>query len=289
MKTDNYFEIVPYNHPEFPIYIEKASMSSLSVLRSHENWHNDIEFAKVLKGETIYNVNGREILVRKGEGIFINSNQIHYNFSKGDEECVLICVIFQPLTLCGDKNIAQKYVSPILKNPDLPYYVLKCENKWERDIIDNIEKIYDFQKDNHFELKFRSLFFDIWYSLYNHMDGIKKAPSLKKGDIEALKKMISFIHLNYREKIPLSSLAESANICKTGVNTLFHKYTGRSPIEYLNYFRLTKSIDLMKNTDMTLTQICYETGFSGASYFAETFKKVFGISPGEYRKLQTGR
>ena len=98
--------------------------------------------------------------------------------------------------------------------------------------------------------------------------------------------MIAFIELHYKEKITLSDIASSGNICKTSCYTIFKKFTGRTPVEYLNFHRLRKSIELMKSTDMTLTQICYESGFSGSSYFAESFRKAFGCSPSEYKKRE---
>ena len=88
-----------------------------------------------------------------------------------------------------------------------------------------------------------------------------------------------------REKISLSDIANAGGTCKTSCCTIFKKFTNQTPNEYLTDYRLHKSIDLMQNTDMTLTEICYDVGFSGASYFSETFRKVYDMSPTEYKKM----
>ncbi|WP_461874040.1 helix-turn-helix domain-containing protein [Fusicatenibacter sp.] len=48
-------------------------------------------------------------------------------------------------------------------------------------------------------------------------------------------------------------------------------------------YRTEKSIDLLRNTDMTITEIAYETGFTSQSYYYQRFRKVKGISPVKYR------
>ena len=59
---------------------------------------------------------------------------------------------------------------------------------------------------------------------------------------------------------------------------------GHTPNDYLNSFRLEKSMELLRTTDMTATEIAFHCGFNSASYFAEIFKKQKGCSPKEYRK-----
>lgn len=49
-------------------------------------------------------------------------------------------------------------------------------------------------------------------------------------------------------------------------------------------FRLRSGIELLNTTDMTVTEISFEVGFCGSSYFCESFKKVFGCSPLQFRK-----
>ena len=95
--------------------------------------------------------------------------------------------------------------------------------------------------------------------------------------------MITYVQKNYKEKINLADIAQSGAVGKTECCTIFRTYTNLTPILYLNDFRLRKSAELLTKTDMTVSEICYEVGFSNASYFAETFRNTFHCTPKEYR------
>lgn len=58
----------------------------------------------------------------------------------------------------------------------------------------------------------------------------------------------------------------------------------QSPIAYLNRYRLTKSADLLRGTQLPVTKIALAVGFNNASYFAESFRKWTGKSPREFRQ-----
>ena len=52
---------------------------------------------------------------------------------------------------------------------------------------------------------------------------------------------------------------------------------------YVNQYRLEKSISLLRNTGMSITEIAYACGFSNTSYFCELFHKYYGTTPGKFR------
>ncbi|MEL6660143.1 MAG: ATP-binding protein [Bacteroidota bacterium] len=60
--------------------------------------------------------------------------------------------------------------------------------------------------------------------------------------------------------------------------------TGHAPTDYIRNFRLHKGRELLLNTDLTISEIAYDVGFSSLSYFSRAFSDVYGISPGSLRK-----
>ena len=64
---------------------------------------------------------------------------------------------------------------------------------------------------------------------------------------------------------------------------LFRRYFSQTPVEYLNRYRLDKSLALLRETDRSITEIALAVGFGGASYYAELFRRQMGQSPTEYR------
>lgn len=113
--------------------------------------------------------------------------------------------------------------------------------------------------------------------------------SLKKGDstreepsiVEAMKEMIE---LNYMNDLNLSQIAEQYHYNLSYLSDLFKTKTGKSFLQYLTDVRMNKAVQLLDETPLSLSDIAELTGFSNASYFSTKFKKVFGISPSEYRQ-----
>ena len=62
------------------------------------------------------------------------------------------------------------------------------------------------------------------------------------------------------------------------------KETGQTFINYLNNYKIERSKDLLKNTNMTLLDISLEVGFNNQSYYSTIFKKYTNMTPQEYRE-----
>ena len=101
--------------------------------------------------------------------------------------------------------------------------------------------------------------------------------------------MITYIQSNYQNRISLEDIARVGNMSKTSCCGLFQKYVNQSPNAYLIEYRLRSGIELLRTTDMPVAEICFEVGFSGPSYFSESFRKAFGCSPMEYRRQERAR
>ena len=100
--------------------------------------------------------------------------------------------------------------------------------------------------------------------------------------------MIGFIQKNYTRRISLKEIALSGAVGQSKCCKLFAKYLGQTPNTYLNRYRLNKSLEFLRNGDMSITEIALSVGFGGASYYAEIFRKCFGKSPTEFRRNRIG-
>lgn len=282
MKDDR-SEIVHYNLEPYPIYIRRAMLSSYNNFEASPHWHDDIEFIAVLQGKMSYNINGEIITMKQGEGVFVNSRQLHYGFSKEKEECDFICVLLHPLLLCVSQSLEQEYVIPLLKNRNVPYIMLSSETPWKNELLKCILSVYDARDNAAAALIVSSLFLKMWSIIFENS---KNSEPLKKqnSDFTVLKNMVGYIQKFYREKITLADIAASGSVGQSKCCKLFGRYIGVSPNVYLIQYRLNQSVWYLRNTDLTITEIAQIVGFSGSSYYAETFRKRYGKSPSEYRK-----
>lgn len=96
-----------------------------------------------------------------------------------------------------------------------------------------------------------------------------------------------YLDSNYSENITLDFLAERAHVNKYYLVHAFTKYTGLSPIHYLNQKRLQVGRELLVSTDYSISQIAQSLGFSSQSYFSQVFRKEHHMTPNDYRKSNT--
>ena len=92
------------------------------------------------------------------------------------------------------------------------------------------------------------------------------------------------IDSHFKENISLDLLAETAHVNKYYLVHTFSREFGVSPINYLISRRIQESRYLLSDTDHSLSQISHMLGFSSPSYFSQSFRKLVGVSPMEYRK-----
>lgn len=294
-------ELVHFDDPEFQVQFRKNDIPewyTFDELTIH--WHDEVEFIYVIKGSVKYQLNGNMVLMREGEGIFVNARQIHLITTAG-EECCLYCLMFTPMLLASFGEVLGRYVSDVINNPAIPYIMLSRSVPWQAQLLENIAQLDGLSVQigawkaaqaaeqaairTGAELKVMQLLYDIWLLLYQNMPHREEEDN-ETGALVAIKRMMTYIQEHYQEKITIADLCRVGNIGKTKCTELFDAYANMTPMEYVRNYRVTKAITLLKNTDLSITEIAYETGFSGASFFTETFRQIKGCRPLQVRMQQ---
>lgn len=128
---------------------------------------------------------------------------------------------------------------------------------------------------------------DIFKSMYSNGAAESGTPKLNGRSIEAIELSKLFIEKNFNREISLSEIAASSFLSPFHFNRVFKEYTSLSPYSYLIQFRLKYASLLLRNTSLSVTEICYMSGFNNFSHFISTFAKFFNISPRAFRKSNT--
>ena len=279
------FEKIQYDWDDFPVLLRKNTFDFYtrpSSAQSH--WHHDVEFIAVIEGSVLYNVNGEIIRMCAGEGIFVNAQQFHYILSDEGAYSQFYCAVLHPMLLCSIPRVEQLYVAPVLTNENIPYIFLKDSIPLHKEILRLVGQIYETSRSGAVELKIQQEFLRLWEVLYENMGERNEMVVVEHHHLSSLKNMITYIHGSYREKMTLADICKAGNVGKTSCTAIFKEYMDCTPIGFLTEYRIQKAAELLKKTNMSITDIAFETGFSGASYFAETFRGTFGCSPREYRE-----
>ncbi len=96
-----------------------------------------------------------------------------------------------------------------------------------------------------------------------------------------------YIRQCYASRITVGGVAEHLGLSRTYFSTIFKKYTGRSPQEYLIYVRIGKAKELLAESDLAVADVARTVGYDDPLLFSRIFHKVCGMSPRAYR-MQNG-
>jgi AraC-like DNA-binding protein/mannose-6-phosphate isomerase-like protein (cupin superfamily) len=276
-------QIVKYNNPLFECFAQISYFPANKSYLVTEHWHEDLEFIYVLEGALEFSINGKCIMLHAGEGIFVNSKRIHSNHSSPGKPCAFYCCIMHPSLLCSSKYIEQTYVTPLLCQNSFDFLLLN-RNDWTHSIIEEMERLFGDSDDKTLELDIIETSFRIWKTIYKHVETPPTTAEPASLEIGTFKSMILFIQNHYMERTSLDEIAAAGNVGKTLCAKLFKKYASKTPGEYLIYYRIQKSIDLLTKTNMSITEISYATGFSSASHYTKTFREMIGCTPLKFRQ-----
>ena len=96
---------------------------------------------------------------------------------------------------------------------------------------------------------------------------------------------LEYMHNNFDKDISIGDIASFVHLSQPHFHRLFKNETGKTPANYLSELRLDKSRSLLKNTDLSITDIALKCGFGSSSHYSFSFKKRFKKTPLEYRML----
>lgn len=99
-----------------------------------------------------------------------------------------------------------------------------------------------------------------------------------------VEKCVHQIHFHYAEPLSLETLAHANAVSTSYLSTLFHKETGKTITTFINETRVNSSILLLNTTNLSISEIAAQCGFTDANYYTRTFKKIKGTTPMAYRK-----
>lgn len=280
---DNSSEIMDYNHPDIPV--KAATTVQEEYMQPMVNhWHNDFEFTHVQDGEMWYCVDGVKCKLKAGQMIFVNSTRMHYGFWEDVYKCKFSCTIFHPGML--DTKMSHKYLENIIGKSMPSFLILRPEIMREKVVIDLVDKLNVITRaaEEGYELEMMSLIYRICFLL---KDLVKAAPEpisyVDAKKLEAMHRMTGFIQQQYQQKISLNEIAMAGLVSRSACCQIFKKFLGKSPVEYLTEYRISKSVELILTGKNSMTDIAMLCGFGSSSYYAETFHKVLGCTPTEYK------
>lgn len=285
---ENFRETTVHGDEGFPmaVYLQRFQLNQRGYVILH--WHEEVQISYVTKGIVQFFVSGKEIMVQAGEGLFIRSKCLH-SAKPQQDEAEYVCIDIHPSLIYGIPNgrIRTQYVDPYLKSDCVEAIHFTQASEWHDSILDKIQKIIRVEDASEygFELELQLTACDIWLEIIRNMHkSCSEEPWLPVADKQRMKTILQYVRDNYTSKITLSDIARSVNISTAECCRLFKRNMNISPVEYLINYRIAQSVRLLTDTEKSISEIAFLSGFGSSSYYTERFRKLIQCTPMEYRR-----
>jgi AraC-like DNA-binding protein len=282
--SDDCSEIVSYEDSALPVKAWSALSAHFPTLSEVNHWHNDIEFAYVVKGGVFYNIDGIVTELHQGQMVFINSRHMHFGFQQKKRDCEMVCLTFHP-SLMSDIS-SGKYIELLLSKNAPAFLVFSKDKYMDNSIIDvvlNIKSTYS-ERVALYEFDILSSIYSLIGMIIERIQSASVEHPMDNKKLLAMYYMTGFVQKNYKENINVNDIAAAGLVCRSRCCEFFRKYLDKTPMEYLMEYRINKGIELLYSKNLNITEVAYACGFNSSSYFTESFTKVINCTPTEYRK-----
>ena len=99
-----------------------------------------------------------------------------------------------------------------------------------------------------------------------------------------MREVLNYIDGNYQRDISVEEIAANRGLNRSYFSRLFKECMGESPQQFLIHYRTAKAAELLKGTKLSIAEVSHAVGYENPLHFSRAFKKVYGISPNEYRR-----
>lgn len=260
---------------------------------NEKHWHRTFQFNVVFEGELRININDTSVILKEGEGIFINKGVLHCLMPTANSTSLSLSLLVPVSAICSENDIPtfEKYVSPVINSEVLTHLVFKLSDYNSCKIIELLRDIAHAAEHQEFayEFKIKSAIAQLWPLLLEYIskNGLNEveADHVLSASAERMKDMMSYIQENYKEKLSLGDIAKSANVSTSECNRAFRRFLDITPIDYLNKVRIVQACTLLRDKNAKASIVGEAVGFLDYSYFYRVFKKYMDCTPKEYQKL----
>ena len=284
---ENYQEKRTHASPAFP-YVTYPCSIPLDRSKVPLHWHDDMELVYVKKGDGIVTVDFITYKVNAGDIVVILPGQLHSIEQQMDLSMEYENIIFQLDMLFPRQEdlCVSEYFLPLLQRQlEIPVFLCSGLEFYEAAAacLDEADNLCSLRLPA-YELSVKAQLFQFFYILFSHGTPVPKpAPPLKNRSIHKAKLIFQYIENHYAENLTIKEMAETCGFSQSHFMKFFKSSFGTSFVSYLKEYRLTKAARLLVSSSGSVLTIAQETGFDNLSYFNRSFKKMYGVTPRQFR------
>lgn len=238
--------------------------------------HDFFELSYMMDGNAVHVVNGKQYEIQKGDICIVFPTDFHEIY------------VIEPYTSLYI-SFTEEAVSPVLlyeliKKRSCGAYHLEEQEQKRFELL--FELLVSTDKNSQWaELEENNLFACIITAILRKINILP----MESGISKSICKAVLYITRNFKKPIFLKDLSAETGLSKNYLSKLFNEAMGLSISSYINGIRLEYAYNMLISTNNSITQICYDAGFSSESKFSKDFKKKYGMPPSQARKAAYGK
>ncbi len=280
--------VVEPNIGDFPLHFFRQEFSPQTYQFIDWHWHTGPQFCFVTKGGFQFRIMQHRHVLKEGDGIFINAQQVHMAMPENPYTGEYLCLNYSPHLLGLEGSyLFQNFIAPVLYQLHTPYLILDQSEPNISQLLIQLEycaKEAEQAREN-YDLKLFSDLLLLWNELLKVLPDRKRTNIDHSKDNIRMQNILLYLKENLTRKITLEEIATQVHLSRSECSRFFHSVAGQTLFGYLAELRINHSIELLAHTNKTITEIAYESGFGSQSYYTQRFRAVKRTSPEQFRKM----
>ena len=246
-------------------------------IQKEVHFHSYVEIIYVIKGDVHLAIEDEKYLMNKDDITLINKNSNHS--IKTSQDSILVSFQIDYIELCkfAEKNSVILKEGQIIDKGNINYIKLRESlNSLLICFLNNRKRVV------FLNLQIQLISEIIERFIIDSNEYLDK--DINNKYFERVDKIKDYINSNYKESITLNNLADQQFLSVPYLSKFIKEQFGMTFTEYLNGVRLNYALEDLINTNLPITRIALENGFSTTFLFNKCFKEAYKTTPNEYRK-----
>lgn len=254
--------------------------------------HDFIEFSYIYSGTLTQIIDGKKIILEEGETFLLDTN-VEHSLEAANENDIIINILMRKdyfdtslfSRLASNDIICDFLVRAVYDSKNYNNYCIFYSKKNEKIkmLIENLVKEYYNRSICHNEIIdcYIILIFSELLEVYKNQSEDAYISSTKASR-NNIAEILKYIESNYLT-VTLTSVANKFHFHPNYLSNIIKKSTGKSFKEIIHTQKLKQAESLLKNTDINIEEISIKVGYTNQTYFYKKFKKLYGLTPQQYR------
>ncbi|MBI4977698.1 MAG: AraC family transcriptional regulator [Spirochaetes bacterium] len=290
-KSDSFFR-----NPAFPFYIQRFGIRPF---KPHA--HDFIQLVIIEQGTVTHTMYGTTVKLRPGDVIFVPPLMKHTLKCRDGSAVSIVKISFAPSVIHPSLSAHLSFITAAEPEAAFlhPLADMIRANRYRaissgadfrnvRTLIDGMLDRFT-KKDLFHEISIKAYLLQLLALLAAAYQQPVQSPrthtTMKHSD--AIDTAVRFIETHCQDDITLADAAKAASMSSSFFSRSFKSVIGKPFVHYLAEARIAKASAMLAQSERSITDICYESGFNDLNHFCRTFKRLLGVTPSDYRQPQT--